>query len=392
VAEETAKAAAAKGHPKAVVALLVLGTLLAFLAIFSIWANRQALNTDNWVSTSERLLQNEAVQERLSGYLADQLFANVDVQAELEGKLPPQLRPLAGPAAGGLRQLAPQAAEKALDNPKVQEVWAGANRVAHEDLLKILNDEGSAISTGNGEVKLDLGLLVAQIGSQLGIGEAIAEKIPADAGEVTILKSDQLSAAQSGAKLVRGLPVVLTLLVLLLYGLAIYLAGPRRRQALRSAGFGFIAAGALALIARGFAGDSVVGALATNDAAKPAAEAVWSIGTSLLVTVASSAIAFGVLVVIGAWLAGPTRPATRLRREAAPYVREQRAGTYAVAAAVYIALIAWVPIAAFHKPIGLLLFALLLGLGTELLRRQTLREFPAAAAPVPTTQPKGESV
>jgi hypothetical protein len=392
VAEETAKAAAAKGHPKAVGTLLVIGTLVAFLAIFSIWANRQALNTDNWVSTSERLLQNEAVQKRLSGYLADQLFANVDVQAELEGKLPAQLRPLAGPAAGGLRQLAPQAAEKALDNPKVQEVWAEANRVAHEDLLKILNDEGSTISTGNGEVKLDLGLLVAQIGSQLGIGEAIAEKIPADAGEVTILKSDQLSAAQSGAKLVRGLPVVLTLLVLLLYGLAIYLAGPRRRQALRSAGFGFIAAGALALVARGFAGDSVVGALATNDAAKPAAEAVWGIGTSLLVTVASSAIAFGVLVVIGAWLAGPTKPARRLRREAAPYVREQRAATYAVAAAVYVALIAWAPIAAFHKPIGLLLFALLLGLGTEILRRQTLREFPAVAAPVPTTQPKGESV
>jgi hypothetical protein len=393
VAEETAKAAPAKGHPKAVVALLVIGTLVAFLAIFSIWANRQALNTDNWVSTSERLLQNEAVQERLSGYLADQLFANVDVQAELEGKLPAQLRPLAGPAAGGLRQLAPQAAEKALDNPKVQEVWADANRVAHEDLLKILNDEGSAVSTGNGEVKLDLGLLVAQIGAQIGIGEAVAGKIPAGAGVVTILKSDQLSAAQSGAKLVRGLPVVLTLLVLLLYGLAIYLAGPRRRQALRSAGFGFIAAGALALIARGFAGDSVVGALASNDAAKPAAEAVWSIGTSLLVTVASSAIAFGVLVVIGAWLAGPTRPATRLRREAAPYVREQRGATYAVAAAVYVALIAWAPIAAFHKPIGLLLFALLFGLGTELLRRQTLREFPAAAAPVAaTTQPKGESV
>jgi hypothetical protein len=388
VTEETAKAAPATGHPKAVVALLIVGTLVAFLAIFSIWANRQALNTDNWVSTSERLLQNEAVQERLSGYLADQLFANVDVQAELEGKLPAQLRPLAGPAAGGLRQLAPQAAEKALDNPKVQEVWADANRVAHEDLLKILNDEGSAISTGNGEVKLDLGLLVTEIGTQIGIGEAIASKIPAGAGVVTILKSDQLSAAQSGAKLVRGLPIVLTLLVLLLYGLAIYLAGPRRRQALRSAGFGFIAAGALALIARGFAGHSVVGALAASDSAKPAAEAVWSIGTSLLVTVASSAIAFGVLVVIGAWLAGPTKAATRLRREAAPYVREQRAGTYAVAGAVYVALIAWAPIAAFHKPIGLLLFALLLGLGTEVLRRQTLREFPATAAP-PPVQTKG---
>ena len=47
---------------------------------------------------------------------------------------------------------------------------------------------------------------------------------------MTILKSDELSTAQSVAKLIRELPIVLTLLALLLYGLAIYLAGPRRRR------------------------------------------------------------------------------------------------------------------------------------------------------------------
>jgi hypothetical protein len=366
------------GHPKIAAALIGLATLVAVFAIFSIWANRQALNTDNWVDTSGKLLRNEEVRSQLSNYLADQLFANVDVQAELEGTLPPQLQPLAGPAAGGIEQLAPQIAEKALENPHVQELWGEANRAAHLTLLKVLNDEGSTVSTGGGEVKLDLGSLVSQIGGQLGVGGGLAAKIPAGAGQVTILKSDQLSTAQSVAQGVRDLPIVLTLLALLLYGLAIYLAGPRRRRALRSVGFGFIVAGALALIIRGLAGDSVVGALAANEAVKPAVEAVWSIGTSLLVTVASSAIAFGILVVIGAWLAGPTRPATALRREAAPYMREQPGATYAVAAIVWLALIAWAPIAAFHKPIGILTFALLFALGTELLRRQTLREFPDA--------------
>jgi hypothetical protein len=371
---ETPKA----GHPKVAAALIGLATLLAVFAIFSIWANRQALNTDNWVNTSGKLLQNEDVRSRLSNYLADQLFANTDVQAELEKRLPPQLQPLAGPAAGGLHQLAPQIAEKALENPHVQELWGEANRAAHLTLLKILDGEGSTVSTGGGAVTLDLGSLVAQIGGQLGVGGGLAAKIPADAGQVTILKSDQLSTAQSVAQGIRDLPIVLTLLALLLYGLAIYLAGPRRRRALRSVGFGFIVAGVLALVIRGLAGGSVVDALSANEAVKPAAEAVWSIGTSLLVTVASSAIAFGILVVIGAWLAGPTRPATALRREASPYMREQRGATYAVASLVWLALIAWAPIAAFHKPIGILLFAALFVFGTELLRRQALREFPDA--------------
>jgi len=364
------------GHPRIVAALLVLGTLIAFLAVFSIWVNRQALNTDNWVDTSTKLLQNEDVQARLSNYLADQLFADVDVQAELEGTLPPRLAPLAGPAAGALHQLAPQVAQRALDTPQFESLWSQANRSAHESLLKILNDEGSAVSTGGGEVTLDLSALLSQIGGQLGGG--IASKVPPDAGKLTILKSDELSLAQDVTRLIRRLPIVLTLLTLLLYGLAVYLAGPRRREALRSVGFGFLIAGVLALALRRFAGNAVTDALATGDAVRPAADAVWSIGTSLLRTVAVSAISFGILVVIAAWLAGPTRLATNLRREAAPYLRERPASAYAVVAVVFLALILWAPVAAFQKPIGLILLAVLMVIGTEALRRQTAAEFPGA--------------
>src|SRR5436190_2246669 len=302
-------------HRILVPVLVALAGLLTFVAIFSIWINRQALNTDNWVSTSDRVLQNADVQRQLSIFLADQLSANVDVQAELEKALPPRLAPLAAPAAGALNQLAPQVAQRALATPQVQTLWSDANRAAHETFLKIVDGGGSTVSTNGGQVTLDLGSLVAQIGGRLGVGANLASKIPADAGQITILKSDQLSAAQSIASLIRHLPIVLTLLVLLLYALAVYLARGRRRRTLRSVGFAFIVAGAIALIARSLAGTAVVDALTHTEAVKPAAEAVWSIGTSLLVTVASSAIAFGILVVIGAWLAGSTRLAVALRRE-----------------------------------------------------------------------------
>jgi hypothetical protein len=356
--------------------LLVLATLIAFVGIFSIWVNRQALNTDNWVSTSDKLLQNEEVQTRLSVYLADQLFANVDVEAELENTLPPRLAPLAGPAAGALHQLAPQVAQRALATPQFETLWSDANRRAHERLLEIVDGGGSTLSTENGEVTLDLSSLLSQIGGQL--GGNLAAKVPADAGQLTILKSEQLSAAQDIVSLVRKLPIVLTLLALLLFGLAVYLAGPRRRQALRGVGFGFIVAGVLVLVLRHFGGSAVVDALAKSDSVKPAVEAVWGIGTSLLVTVAVSAITFGLLVVIGAWLAGPTRSATGLRREAAPYLRERPGATYAVVALVFLALILWAPVVAFHKLIGLILLAVLMVLGTEALRRQAGAEFPDA--------------
>lgn len=346
------------------------------MGIFSIWVNRQALNTDNWVSTSNKLLQNDEVQARLSNYLAEQLFENVDVQAELEATLPPRLAPLAGPAAGALHQLAPQVAQRALDTPQFESLWGDANRAAHETLLEIVDGSSSTVSTSGGEVTLDLNELLTQVGGQ--VGGNLASKVPADAGKLTILKSDQLSTAQDVVGLVRHLPIVLTLLAFLLYGLAIYLAAPRRREALRGVGFSFVIAGVLVLALRSFGGSAVTDALAKTDAVKPAVDAVWSIGTSLLVTVAVSAITFGILLIIGAWLAGPTRLATNLRRAAAPYLRERVGATYAVVALIFLALILWAPVVAFHKLIGLLILAVLMVLGTEVLRRQAAAEFPDA--------------
>jgi len=365
------------GHPRTVTALLLIGTLLAFLAIFSIWVNRQALNTDNWVDTSGSLLQDEEVRAQLSNYLADQLVANVDVQGELESRFPPRLAPLAAPAAGALEQLAPQAAERALETSQVESLWNTANRTAHERLLAVLNDSGSSnLSTANGEVVLDLSALLTQLTDRLGVGGKLVEKLPPDAGQLTILKSDELSTAQDATTVVRHLPVVLTLLALLLYAAAVYLAGPRRREALRSVGLGFLLAGVLALVLRKFAGVEVTGALSGSDSVEPAVAAVWDIGTSLLVSVAVSAITFGILIVLAAWLAGPTRAATRLRREAAPHLRE-RGTTYGAVALAFLALVLWAPVVAFQKPIGMVLLAVLMVLGTEALRRQTAAEFPA---------------
>jgi hypothetical protein len=369
--------AAAGGHRKLSLALIVIAGLLTFVAIFSIWANRQALNTDNWVSTSGRLLANKKVEERLAAYLGEQVAENVDVKGELEKLLPPRLDPLAAAAAGGIDQLTPRIAERALESPKLQALWATANRLAHERLLEVLEGGGATVSTENGTVTLDLKPLVSQVGDELGVGAGLAEKLPADAGRLTILRSDQLEAAQQGAHLVRELPIVLTLLVLILFAVAVWIAGPRRREALRGVGFAFIVAGLLVLILRSIGGNVLVDSVVANPTAKPAVQEVWAIGTSLLATVATSALAFGLLVVLAAWLAGPTKVATRLRREAAPYVREQRAAVWGAGFLVFLLLVAWAPIAAFHKPLGILLLAVLMAVGLELLARQTLREFPA---------------
>ena len=84
--------------------------VLAVLAIFAVWANRQLLNPDNWANTSTQLLEHPEIRAATSNYQVGQLYANVDVAGELRSKLPPALQGVAAPLAGALRNVAVSAA------------------------------------------------------------------------------------------------------------------------------------------------------------------------------------------------------------------------------------------------------------------------------------------
>lgn len=362
----------------AIPALLVLGTLVLLVGVFSVWVNRQVLNTDNWVDTSGRLLADPHVEEQLSTFLIAQAYENADVEAELKAELPPAAKQLAGPLAGGLRQLSERVAERALSSPAFQGLWEEANRAAHEALLKILDGGGSFASTGEGTVTLNLHNLLEGVIEEAGLPPSVLEKLPPEAGNLTVLESSQLSTAQKVAKLIRRLPIVLVALAAIFFAAAIYLARGRRRETVRAAGFGFLIAAVAALAVRGIAGHAIVGALASTEPVEEAAGAAWRIGTSLLVEVAVSTLLFGVLLVIGAWTLGPTALARGVRRQAAPALREKPALAYLALGLLWLALIAWLPIAAFRTWAGIVVFALLFAVGAAIFRRETLAEFPDA--------------
>lgn len=57
--------------------LLAAAAILAFLAIFTSWIDRQLLDTDQWVDTSEELLEERVFSDAVADYSVDQLYANV---------------------------------------------------------------------------------------------------------------------------------------------------------------------------------------------------------------------------------------------------------------------------------------------------------------------------
>src|SRR5436309_14241844 len=77
--------------------LFALATIIGIVAVLAVWANRQALNTDNWTSTSTQLLADKRIQTAVAAYSVDQLFKSGAVESEVQAALPPRLQALAGP-------------------------------------------------------------------------------------------------------------------------------------------------------------------------------------------------------------------------------------------------------------------------------------------------------
>jgi hypothetical protein len=367
-----------RGRRRAVKALVVLGSVLAFLSVFAIWVERQALNTDDWVSTSTRMLENSTIRSAIGNYLVDQLYANVDVKREIQEILPGDTKEFAGPVSGGLRQVAGDGAEKLLETSTAQDLWRDANRATHEQLLAVLENKKEAVSTNEGKVTLNLGTLITNLADQLGFGEDLAAKLPADAGQVEILRSDQLKTAQDIALAVKGLALLFSILTFAAFAAAIYLARGTRWVTVLSCGIGLVAAGFAAIVARHIAGGIVVGQLVDEQSVKPAAEAAWSIGTSLMISIATTVIVVGVLFAISGWLASPTASARTTRRGMAPVLREHGPYVYAALAIVVCIYFLSSPAQGLRSFLTTLIVAGMAAVGISQLSKQTAEEYPDA--------------
>jgi len=363
-----------RGRKLAVGTLVALGSLMLCVAVFATWVNRVALDSATWSDTSTKALQQPAVRSALSAYLVDQLYTNVDVPAALSQALPPRLQPLAGPIAVGAEPYIERAVAAGLARPRAEELWRAANLRAHDRLMTVLNGGSGPLSTANGTVTIDLSPIVGDLSSTLSQRTGGAVSLPPGTGTIVLLKSDQLSAAQSGVKLLRLLSLPLALASLALLALAVALSRDRRKT-LRSIAWGLLAAGFVLVFIRRVVGDVLINSLTSLPQNRDAGHAIWWVATERLGAANLTVITLGVLLLLGTWFAGPGRRATTVRRDIAPYLRDPAIafGSYA---AIVVLLLVWAPVPAASDPVIATILIALGALGLEALRRLVIREFP----------------
>jgi hypothetical protein len=361
--------------------LFAVATILLFVSSFTVWAKRQLLDDQAWANSSTQLLANDDVRGAIAQKLSDGLFAQIDVEAQLRERLPPRSQAAAAPLAAALQNnVGPAAADRLLQRPRVQTLWQNANKRAHAAVLRVLEGKdlgpNGNISTANGEVTLDLRPAITQLATRLGIEDKLKANADPTAGQIVIMKSDQLGAAQTAVKILKALSSLLLIAVFALYALAIYLAQGRRRWLLGATGASLVFVGLLIASLRRFVGGVVVDSLVKTQANKHPVSVIWGIETSVLRDIGILLVVYGALVLIATALAGPNRPALAFRRWLAPIFRHHPVAVWATGIGVFLLLIAVGPRAGNRQLVGLAILAVTAAIAIEALRRQTLREFP----------------
>ncbi len=310
--------------PVAIV-LIVLGCVLAPVAVLGVWAGNEVSDTGRWVATVEPLIHDPAIQsvltDRITNEITNQLNLTGTINqaaADLNSNGLPRVSSVLttfGPQiSSAVTGFIHSTVQRIISSAAVAKLWVQVNTVAHQAVVQVLSGEGNgAISMSNGQIVLNLGPFIKVVKDDLvAHGFSLASNIPPISPTVALFQANNLGKAQAAYRLIKTLKIVLPILALLLLAAGVYVARGRRR-ALIGAGLG-LAASMLVLaigllIFRSIYLNSVPPSVLPGDAAAAAFDAMVhfiKLGLRTVLTV-------GLVVAIAAFFTGPSRAAVQTR-------------------------------------------------------------------------------
>lgn len=307
--------------------MIVLGVLLAPVAVVTGWAQWTLTDTDRFVATYAPLADDPAVQD----YVVDQTMTLIDQKVDFDRltadlvdglvslgtgpRATSALRTLQGSVADGLRSQVRDGVTAFVSSEKFATAWSDALRVGHQQFAATMQNDPSALATisADGSLGIPLDPIVERIKDDLvARGVTLAERIPSVNRSIVLVQSDVLPQVQIAyaATVALGTWLPWIVLALLVGGVAV---ANRRHRALLAAAAGF--AGTMLVLALAIAAGrvAVVAAVPANVLPGSVSTLFYDAVTASMQSTAVAAAVLGVAVAVVGWLAGPFRVPTRLR-------------------------------------------------------------------------------
>lgn len=307
--------------------LITLACVLAPLSVASVWASSELSDTEQYVETVAPLADDPAVQDALAAEITTTIFENLDVedltsealatiaaQPDVPPRVAAALPALATPIANGVQSFTRDQVDSLLASPQFAQLWAQVNRVAHEQVVKLLEgNQGGAVSAQDGTITLNLAPIIEEVKTRLvAQGFDLANNIPAVDKSFVLAESDAITDAQGFYSLLNTLGVWLPIVALALFAVGVALARDRRRALLKG-GLGLAAAMvvlgvALTLVRMWYVETTPAGILTAE-----AAGSVFDTLVRFLRTGLRAVAVLGLVVALAAFLTGPSTAAVKTR-------------------------------------------------------------------------------
>ena len=306
--------------------VITIGCMLAPISVTAVWAANQVSNTDRYVANMTPLISEPAIQSALSARITAEIESRLDVgalvsstSAELASDHLPRLSALlqnfSGPITSGVNNLVSTTVTRAVASPAMAQVWVTANRTAHAGIVRVLSGQGNGtLSVVNDNVVLNLAPLIAQVKQDLvARGLTIADKIPTVNATFPLFAAPNLAKAQQGYRLLTTLKWVLPLLSIALLVAGIFIAQSRRRG-LIGASLGLAASMLVLAIALAIARAIYLNSVPQSVLPSDAAAALYDTLVRFIKDGLRVLLLIGLVIAVGAFLAGPSAAAVATRR------------------------------------------------------------------------------
>jgi len=327
-----------RGRTVGAVVLILVGALLAPVAVVGVWARGLVVDTDQYVETVAPIatdpLVRSAVSNRITVAIVDGLNVQelttqaTDAVAGLD--LPPvvssAVQSLRAPLEEAITSFVRKTVTRFVSSDAFADIWEDANRAAHEQIVATLRGDPDALAqvSSSGQLTLDITPIIDQVKTQLEqSGFTLVSRIPSINVTFPIAASADLVRLQNAYRLIDVAGAVLPWLSLGLLAAGVLVARHRSR-ALVVAGLSL--AGAMVLLALGL----LVGRSLYADSLPPevqrvdTAVSIYDQVVSLLRVELRVGLVLGLLVALVAFLAGGSAAARQLRASssrAAAWVR-----------------------------------------------------------------------
>jgi hypothetical protein len=310
-------------------ALLVVGALVGVASVGALYGRAELLNTDRYVATVEPLADSPALRHALSGFVVTAIYQHVNVEQVAREALPARAAFLAAPLSDGIRAFSGQVVERFLASSQFRGLWSQANRLAHRQLVALLEDTArhvGPVTLRNGTVSVDLSKTIATAQRQLeraGLSFVSAVHVSPPKAQYRLIDSKLLAQVRGYVALLTTLTWVLPAIMVAAFAGAVMSDADRRRGVVR-VGVAFAAGMAILTVVLAGARSFYLDAATSPHVPRDAAAAVFDTLLRYLRVGAFLGVVVGCVVAAAGWLPGPSDVAVRTRRATGAAVRRVR--------------------------------------------------------------------